>query len=68
MKNELGVSNKAGTKGLGGSQWNEQENWGVKPPNPRQFEPCIRIVYLVDSQSMKMLASNFDMLADENLN
>ena len=38
------VSNTAGTNGLkgGGSQWNEQGNWGVKPPNPRQFQPCCK--------------------------
>ena len=38
MKNELeaGVSNTAGTKGLGeGSKWTERGNWGLNPnPNP----------------------------------
>ena len=41
-----GVSNTVGTKklgGLGGLQWNDQGNWGVKPPQPpRQFEPWIQ--------------------------
>ena len=40
VKNELGGSatqQEPGTKGL---PWNEQGNWGVKPPTPHQFEPC----------------------------
>ena len=40
MKNEQGrVSNTAGTKGLGGPQWNEQGNWRVKPPSPVNSNP-----------------------------
>ena len=33
--------------GVGGSQWNEQGNWGVKPPNP----PSIRTLSVVGVKS-----------------
>ena len=42
------VSNIAGTKGLGGHNGKNRGTGGrgVKPPTPRQFEPCLQVIIL----------------------
>ena len=50
VKNELGWSatqhELRSCRGWG-SQWNEQGNWGIEPPTPRQFEPCIGLYSVI---------------------
>ena len=52
MKNELGGSatqQELRGWGVGGSQWNEQGNWGLNPPNPIVIfsNPARRLIQLI---------------------
>ena len=60
-KMNWGVSNTAGTKGLGGSQWNEPGNWGVKSSNP---SPSIRTLVLISKRLNHLTSECFNMVIE----